>query len=332
MWISLVAVLASLVGSLLVGGPAAADPGTVGTVTLSGEARVGAELTATTDGWDPEAVLAYQWAVAGIPTPGAVAGAFVVPPTALGKRVTVTVTATKEGTDPATQRSAASARVRFGLLTAPVPTISGGFELGNVARVEPGVWGPGTVSLSYRWLRDGLPISGATGVSYTIARSDRGHTVSVQVTGVRSGYATVTRVSTDQRDIGSLETTVDVGNIGDIERVGGVTIVTYTHGSGPGYPVMAPGEVFIASAEPEFFPPTVRVRWSWYHYATDRVTWGKLASRVTADGRMVYVTLPVGSAWTALKKAAKGSGVMTIVLDWQEAPGVRGQFKQPFRF
>lgn len=48
-------------------------------------------------------------------------------------------------------------------------------------------WAKGT-TLKYRWLRNGVPISGAWHSTYKIRTADRGKTVSVRVTGTNGSF------------------------------------------------------------------------------------------------------------------------------------------------
>jgi hypothetical protein len=59
----------------------------------------------------------------------------------------------------------------------------------------PGAWYPAPVTLSYQWLRGGGVIGGATGASYTLTSGDLGASISVRVTGSRSGYQSVSATS-----------------------------------------------------------------------------------------------------------------------------------------
>jgi hypothetical protein len=80
------------------------------------------------------------------------------------------------------------------LTLAPNPTISGTAQVGQSLTVVRGTWDSG-VTFTYQWNQDGSPISGATSASYTILSSDLGSTLSVSVTGTKSGYATTTKTS-----------------------------------------------------------------------------------------------------------------------------------------
>lgn len=50
-------------------------------------------------------------------------------------------------------------------------------------------------SFKYRWLRNGVAISRATGRTYKIRTSDSDTKISVSVTGSKLGYTTVARTS-----------------------------------------------------------------------------------------------------------------------------------------
>jgi hypothetical protein len=78
---------------------------------------------------------------------------------------------------------------------APTPTVAGGPTVGQVVAASPGTWQAGT-TFSYQWLRDGIPIDGATGATYTLATSDGGHEISVSMTGKITGDLTTTRMAT----------------------------------------------------------------------------------------------------------------------------------------
>ncbi len=50
----------------------------------------------------------------------------------------------------------------------------------------PGVWSPAAVAYAYQWLRDGVPLAGATTASYRPALEDVGHAISVTVTATEA--------------------------------------------------------------------------------------------------------------------------------------------------
>ncbi|MDR1711672.1 MAG: Ig-like domain-containing protein, partial [Propionibacteriaceae bacterium] len=78
---------------------------------------------------------------------------------------------------------------------AVVPVISGTLTVDQMLTVDPGVWGPGVVTLSYQWYRGSKAIAGATGATYVLDAADAGKTVKVKVTGTKPGYNTVSKTS-----------------------------------------------------------------------------------------------------------------------------------------
>jgi hypothetical protein len=79
-------------------------------------------------------------------------------------------------------------------VTSSKPTISGTVKVGSKVTAVPGSWTAGA-ALTYRWLRNGVAISGATASTYTPTSTDRGKTLSVSVTGSAAGYTDVTQTS-----------------------------------------------------------------------------------------------------------------------------------------
>lgn len=70
-------------------------------------------------------------------------------------------------------------------LVAGTPTLTGGADVGATLVADPGTWSPAGVTLAYSWLRDGIPVPGASGTSYTLGHADAGHDIQVRVLGTR---------------------------------------------------------------------------------------------------------------------------------------------------
>lgn len=70
----------------------------------------------------------------------------------------------------------------------PVPTISGAHSANSELTANTTGWSPTPTKMTYRWLRNGAAISGATGKTYTPVLADIGMKLSVEVTGIRAGY------------------------------------------------------------------------------------------------------------------------------------------------
>lgn len=164
-----------------------------GTVAITGTARVGQKVAASTAGWASGSKLSYQWKRAGVAI-GSATGATYQPVVAdLGKALTVTVTGTLADHEDATATSAA-VTVAPGILTAPTPKISGTAKVGKKLTATAGKWTSGT-KLSYRWYASGSSIKGATSSSFKLTSKQKGKKITVKVTGTLTGYATVTKTS-----------------------------------------------------------------------------------------------------------------------------------------
>ncbi len=164
--------------------------------TITGTAQVGATLTANPGTWTPAPVtLAIQWKSNGATIAGATSATLVVPAASLGQTITVTVTGTKTGYTTLTTTSATTSPVSPGVLTAPAPGISGTAQVGSTLTVNTGAWGPDPVALTYQWKSAGTNISGATGTSLVIPAASLGQTITVTVTGTKTGYTTATQTS-----------------------------------------------------------------------------------------------------------------------------------------
>ncbi|WP_052226428.1 CHAP domain-containing protein [Microbacterium mangrovi] len=183
--------VARLSAAAVVSPPFTAAP----TPTVSGTPVAGAKLTATTGAWAPAPdSLTYQWYRSGAAIPGATASAYTVAVADRGTALTVVVTGRRSGYATTTRTSAPIAVPR--LLTAtPVPVVSGIRAAGALLTAQPGAWTPAPVTLSYQWLRNGIPVAGATASSYRPPVSDVGASITVRVTGSKSGYLTVAKTS-----------------------------------------------------------------------------------------------------------------------------------------
>ncbi|MGD8193508.1 Ig-like domain-containing protein [Herbiconiux sp. P18] len=171
-----------------------------GVSTVSGLARLAVDGT-TVDGFDP-AVTSYVVPITGsrLPVPAAfpidTAATVVVDPAteANGATATVTVTA-PDGV------SSTAYTVRFDRTVAVSAVLSGtqiegayrvGSPLAVVVTADPASAAAGA---TVEWLRDGSPIAGATGPSYTPVPDDAGREVSARVTAGAAGFRSGTAVS-----------------------------------------------------------------------------------------------------------------------------------------
>jgi hypothetical protein len=81
------------------------------------------------------------------------------------------------------------------LTATPVPTITGTVAVGATLTAVTGVWAPAVNPFAYQWKRAGVVIAGATNSSYVLTAADLGKTITVDVTGSKTGFESVTMTS-----------------------------------------------------------------------------------------------------------------------------------------
>ena len=135
----------------------------------------------------------YQWLRSGTPIAGATTGTYT--PTSADRGQAISVQVTGWSGDSAIIKTTAPTANVLGVFTAPTPTISGNTRVGSTLTAIPGTWAPTASTVRYRWYRGSSAISEATKSTYKITASDRGKTIRVKVTGSKSGYITLAKVS-----------------------------------------------------------------------------------------------------------------------------------------
>lgn len=165
--------------------------------TVTGTPRVGSALRATSDTWTPTTVTrTRQWFRDGVAVPGAVGPAYTPGASDLGKTLSATVTASATAMAPAAATSTPTAAVALGgLHLTSAARVTGTTAVGRWLLAVPPTTSP-TATATYRWLRNGAPITGATKVRYQLRAADRGRKIGVRITLNRAGYRTVVRVVT----------------------------------------------------------------------------------------------------------------------------------------
>lgn len=173
---------------------------------VSGKPIVDETLTAIPGAWDKGVTLSYQWLAGTSAIAGAQDRTFVPSPSHVGKRISVRITASKPGAKNVSRVSNPTAAVRPAVDTSPptptlkvlsitsTPTVTGLAKVNGRLEAETGQWDSG-VRFSYQWIRDNLPIEGATQFAYAPSERDESTNLSVAVTGEKSGFRQVTRVS-----------------------------------------------------------------------------------------------------------------------------------------
>lgn len=171
---------------------AAAAKLTGATPTISGSKTVGETLTASPGTWTSGAALAYQWFRDGKTIRGANQSTYVLTPADFGSTIRVQVRGTKESFDPLVKLSAATTAIAAGTIVFDEFTFEGNLELltGIITITSDPIDQP--VKVTYQWMRDNVPVIGATKNTYMITSRDRGKTISVLITLSAKGYVTET--------------------------------------------------------------------------------------------------------------------------------------------
>ncbi|WP_214413897.1 N-acetylmuramoyl-L-alanine amidase [Sphaerisporangium fuscum] len=157
---------------------------------VSGAAKVGEELTASSGSWSRQvAGFTYQWYVGGAPVEGATGTTYRVRPADLGKTVTVKVTVDDPYFADTSAQSEPTAAVAPGTIASVrAPEITGAAKVGKRLKASAGEWAPAPEKVAYQWLRNGTPIHGATSATYHVKGWDLGSRLSVLVTVTATGY------------------------------------------------------------------------------------------------------------------------------------------------
>jgi hypothetical protein len=160
--------------------------------TVAGSTAAGGTLTVSTGAWSPTPEsFTYQWLRNGSAIAGADASTYVVAETDGGTAISVRVTAAAAGLVTTSVVSEPVAVPLWEFTTTPTPTISGTAREGRTLTAWRGSWAPAPSSVTYRWSRNGVAISGATASTYVLTAADQGQKITVTVTAKRAGYRTV---------------------------------------------------------------------------------------------------------------------------------------------
>jgi len=163
---------------------------------VKGTIAVGGALTVSAGDWSPSGnSYAYQWRADGLSISGAVGKTYTPTADQLGKQLSVSVTASRPGY-PTAKADSASTKVAPGTLKAShPPAISGTAQVDSTLTASPGTWSQPGLTYAYQWMRDGVPVPGATGATFTPGPDDVDNPVTVAVTASKTGYSPATSTS-----------------------------------------------------------------------------------------------------------------------------------------
>ena len=183
-------------GTELIGPIRPAGMLTARSAAITGMPQVGSTLTATDGTWEPAPVtLTHQWLRDGESIPGATGHTYTLGQADLGTRISIEVTGSKPGYATDSQGSARTGVVQPEGFTLTVPTIAGISRVDETLTALPGQWTPTPDAFNYQWMRNGVPIAGATEEKYALTAADLGRSVAVVVSGAKEGLPTTSLTS-----------------------------------------------------------------------------------------------------------------------------------------
>ena len=172
-----------------------------GSVTISGTATQGEELTANTNAItdaDGLGTFGYQWERDGTAISGAIASTYTLVQADVGAEITVTVSWTDlGGTSESLTSTATSAVTNSNDAPGGSVTITGTATQGQTLTADASAVtdADGLGALSYQWKRDDAAISGATAPTYTLVQADVGAEITVTVSWTDLGGTAETLTS-----------------------------------------------------------------------------------------------------------------------------------------
>src|SRR5699024_9267853 len=137
----------------------------------------------------PDVQMSYQWLRNGAAINGASAASYTLTTADYGAAVSLRVIGSKPSYSSGASVSNQVAVTAGGALqNVGAPSISGSAAPGGTVSVSTGLWSPAANKFRYQWLRQGSPVSGATGSTYKISADDAGKDVSVTVFASAPGF------------------------------------------------------------------------------------------------------------------------------------------------
>jgi hypothetical protein len=143
------------------------------------QTKAGAQIVYHSYGVEP--TRAWQWLRDGQPIAGATSDTYTVTAADRGHQLSARLTVSLEGYVTAVATSTA-VTVEARPVVIENLTVAGSVQAGQTVSADF-QYAPQGATFAYQWLRDGQPIAGAVNPYYQIQDSDKGHYLSVKVTG-----------------------------------------------------------------------------------------------------------------------------------------------------
>jgi Carboxypeptidase regulatory-like domain len=153
---------------------------------LTGTPALGETLSCSQGSWENSPTsYAYKWLRDGVEIAAQTASTYVVVVADEGHGISCEVTATN--TAGSTSSTSNVLTVASKPANTKVPEVTGTPVVGETLSCSTGSWsGTPVPTLSYKWLRDGVAIAGATISTYKLQAADEGHNVACEVTATNT--------------------------------------------------------------------------------------------------------------------------------------------------
>jgi surface antigen len=160
--------------------------------TVTGTPYVDEVLTATTGTWTPAptAPPRWRWYANGVLLTDHYNATRTLTPSLIGKTIKVIAVARGAGFETAWAPTITVGKVLVGNIEVSSPfTVTGTARHSHLLTVNPGTYTPTDATVTYQWLRDGVPIPGANQPTHRLSAADVGSRVTAQVNLLRKNYA-----------------------------------------------------------------------------------------------------------------------------------------------
>ena len=237
--------------------------------SISGSTGLGDVLTRVAGTWSgvPTPTLSGQWRRNGVAIPGETGATYTIVAADSGAAIDYLETATNaEGS-----ATADSNNITVQTFAAPTndvaPSIAGNTGLGDTLTRTAGTWsGNPTPSLTGQWRRNGTPIAGETGTTYTIAVADSGADIDYLETATNA----IGSASADSNDI-TAQTFVSP-TIGGVPTIAGTEEV---------------GETLTATPAAATGNPAPTTSWQWQRSADGSTGWADISGATSSTYTLV---------------------------------------------
>ena len=161
------------------------------TVSAPSGTGVGSVLTLAPPVWNQSDVTtSYVWLRDGQQQWLSTGTTYTITPDDVGKIISVMATGKKPGFPDATSTSnGVMGTAGSAPQVVSAPTIKGTPVIGQTLSVDAGTWSVNNLTFTYAWMRNGVPVPGATSGAYTITAADAASGISVQVVASTRGRA-----------------------------------------------------------------------------------------------------------------------------------------------